>query len=155
MGVIFAELDYQWMRHAMELAHEARASDEVPVGAVLVSDEGIILGRGANRPIADCDPSAHAEIVALRKGAKKKHNYRLVNTTLYVTLEPCLMCVGAIIHARVKRVVFGAYDTKGGAVASVFTMRSSDVFNHRVLFQGGLLAEECGRLLTDFFRSKR
>lgn len=151
---MFAETDQQFMRHAIQLAKQAELQCEVPVGAVLVLDNEII-SEGQNCPISSCDPSAHAEIVALRKAADKIQNYRLLNTTLYVTLEPCLMCVGAIIHARVKRVVFGAFDLKAGAVSSVFHMQDDVLLNHRVQYHGGLMAEECGSLLTEFFRARR
>jgi len=142
----FSDSDYCWMQRAMGLAHAAAQQDEVPVGAVLVLDEKII-GEGWNCPITTCDPTAHAEIIALREGAQALQNYRLVNSTLYVTLEPCTMCVGALVHARVKRVVFGAYDPKVGALTSTF--------NHHVHYEGGLMAEECGDLLSAFFRQKR
>ncbi|MHB1947083.1 MAG: tRNA adenosine(34) deaminase TadA [Gammaproteobacteria bacterium] len=151
---MFTDRDTHWMQHAIQLAQMAAQNQEVPVGAVLVVDDKIV-GEGSNRPISQCDPSAHAEMIALRDGAKNINNYRLVNSTLYVTLEPCLMCIGALVHARVKRVVFGAYDPKGGAVESVFQIGGTDKLNHRVECQGGLLAEQCGMLLSEFFRSKR
>jgi tRNA(adenine34) deaminase len=150
----FSEQDHQWMRHALELAKMAELNNEVPIGAVLIS-ENKIIGEGSNSPITHHDPTAHAEIMALRAGAKNIGNYRLVDTTLYVTLEPCAMCVGAIVHARVKRVVFGAFDPKSGAVSSVFELGENEKFNHRVQYEGGLLAEPCGVLLKDFFRAKR
>ena len=146
--------DTYWMRYALELALKAARAGEVPVGAVLVRDNKII-GEGWNRPIGSCDPTAHAEIQALRAGAKQLDNYRLLDTTLYVTLEPCAMCAGAIIHARVKRVVFGAHDPKGGAAGSVFEILGTDKLNHKVEFSGGVLAQECGDLLSEFFRIKR
>lgn len=148
------ENDVGWMQHAIGLASAAAQHQEVPVGAVLVF-ENKIIGEGWNCPLSTCDPTAHAEIVALRQGAKEIKNYRLVNTTLYVTLEPCIMCVGAIVHARVQRVVFGAADPKGGAVMSVFQMNTAMQFNYRVIYQGGVLAEHCGKLLSDFFRVRR
>ncbi len=151
---MFSDNDLFWMQQALALAKEAGKMQEVPVGAVLVHDEAII-GEGSNRPIGAGDPTAHAEIIALREGAKHLKNYRLVNTTLYVTLEPCIMCVGAIVHARVKRVVFGASDPKAGAVTSVFQMGAEVRLNHRVVYEGGLLAKECGQLLSDFFRERR
>lgn len=151
---MFSDRDHFWMRHALQLAETAASNQEVPVGAVLILDDHII-GEGSNRPISQCDPSAHAEMIALREGAKKIDNYRLVNSTLYVTLEPCVMCVGALIHARVKKVIFGAFDPKAGAVESAFQLGATDKFNHRIDFQGGLLAEPCGLLLSDFFRSRR
>ena len=148
------ELDTFWMQHALELAHRAESEDEVPVGAVLVYDEQVI-GEGWNRPIIDSDPTAHAEIMALRAAAKKIDNYRLLDTTLYVTLEPCIMCTGAIIHSRVKRVVYGAFDPKAGAEKSAFTILGTDCLNHKVDVTNGILADECGQILTDFFRKKR
>ena len=148
------ELDTFWMQHALELAHRAESEDEVPVGAVLVYDEQVI-GEGWNRPIIDSDPTAHAEIMALRAAAKKIDNYRLLDTTLYVTLEPCIMCTGAIIHSRVKRVVYGAFDPKAGAEQSAFTILGTDCLNHKVDVTNGILADECGQILTDFFRKKR
>jgi tRNA(adenine34) deaminase len=151
---MFSDQDLFWMQHALSLANEAANRQEVPVGAVLVLDDQII-SEGSNSPIKMQDPTAHAEIIALREGAKKIGNYRLVNTTLYVTLEPCAMCIGALVHARVKRVVFGASDPKSGAVESVFQLGTAQQFNHRILYEGGLLAEQCGKLLSDFFKSKR
>lgn len=149
-----AERDLFWMQHAITLAEKACQQEEVPVGAVLVLDDKVI-GEGFNQPISQCDPSAHAEIIALRAGAKNQNNYRLPKSTLFVTLEPCIMCVGAIVHARVERVVFGAFDPKAGAVQSVFQIGVSDKFNHQVIYQGGLLAVECGKLLREFFSARR
>ncbi len=146
--------DEKWMRHALALARQAEAADEVPVGAVLVKD-GLVIGEGRNRPITAHDPTAHAEIVALRDAGQRLENYRLVDATLYVTLEPCAMCAGAIIHARVARVVFGAFDPKGGAAGSVFEILGTDCLNHQVALTGGVLAEECGNLLSEFFRARR
>lgn len=151
---MFAEQEILWMQHALQLAEAAAAQQEVPVGAVLVLDNKII-GEGSNRPIKNCDPTAHAEIIALRQGAETLKNYRLINSTLYVTLEPCVMCIGAIVHARVKRVVFGAKDPKAGAVESVCSLGVSPHFNHRVIYESGLLAEQCGKLLSEFFRARR
>ena len=143
------------MRRALELAQRAEEAGEVPVGAVLVRD-GQPVGEGWNRPIGSHDPSAHAEIMALRDAGLRLGNYRLPGTTLYCTLEPCVMCAGAIVHARVGRVVYGASDPKGGACGSVFELLPSDErFNHRTLSEGGLLAEECGELLRAFFRRRR
>lgn len=147
-------LDIFWMQHALELAHRAEGEGEVPVGAVIIHNEQII-GEGYNRPIVDSDPTAHAEVVALRSAANKINNYRLLETTLYVTLEPCIMCSGAIIHARVKRVVYGATDPKAGAVKSVFNILGTDCLNHRVNVEDGVLAKECGQILSHFFRKKR
>jgi tRNA(adenine34) deaminase len=142
------------MRRALALARRAAEAGEVPVGAVLVKDDAIV-GEGWNHPISAHDPTAHAEIGALRAGAAALGNYRLIDTTLYVTLEPCVMCAGAIVHARVKRLVFGAPDPKTGAAGSVFDVFGSGKVNHVVQVDGGVLAEECGRLLTDFFRQRR
>ncbi len=148
-------LDLSWMQHAMALAKKAEAEGEVPVGAVIVR-EGVVIGEGWNRPISTNDPSAHAEIVALRASGEHIGNYRLPESTLYVTLEPCPMCASAIIHARIGRVVFGAYDPKGGAAGSVFNLLPpDDRFNHTLECEGGLLEQECGELLRQFFRSKR
>ncbi len=142
------------MQRALELARRAEAEDEVPVGALLVRDDQII-GEGWNMPITHHDPSAHAEIQALRSAARAVSNYRLPETTLYVTLEPCVMCAGAIIHARIQRVVFAARDPKTGAAGSMFDILNSDLHNHGVQISEGVLAEECGQLLTDFFRARR
>jgi len=152
--VEFAERDIFWMQHAIRLAENAALQGEVPVGAVLIAEDKI-LGEGSNCPIGNCDPTAHAEVIALRQGATNLNNYRLVNSTLYVTLEPCIMCVGAIVHARVKRLVFGAYDAKAGAVNSVFQIVDANKLNHRVEYAGGLLAEQCGLLLSQFFKARR
>ncbi len=147
--------DIAFMKRALELARRAEQEGEVPVGAVLVRDGGII-GEGWNRPIGSSDPSAHAEIRALRDAGARVGNYRLPDTTLYVTLEPCPMCAGALIHARVARVVFGSYDPKGGAAGSVFDLLPPDErFNHRLECEGGVLAAECGELLRGFFQRRR
>ncbi len=147
--------DRRFMRHALELADKAEGEGEVPIGAVVVLD-GEIIGEGWNRPIASNDPTAHAEVMALRDAGRRVENYRLPETTLYVTLEPCPMCAGAIVHSRVKRVVFGAQDPKGGAAGSVFDLLPSDQrFNHRTEAEGGVMAEECGQRLRDFFQSRR
>ena len=147
-------LDRFWMQRALELAQQAKAEGEVPVGAVLVKEDHI-LGEGWNAPIGQHDPTAHAEIRALRSAAEGLGNYRLPDTTLYVTLEPCVMCAGAIIHARVKRVVIGALDPKTGAAGSVFDILNSERHNHQVEISQGVLAEECGALLKDFFQARR
>ena len=147
-------LDIFWMQYALDLAKRAESEGEVPVGAVVVYEEQVI-GEGWNRPIIDNDPTAHAEIMALRNAAKRIKNYRLLDTTLYVTLEPCIMCSGAIIHSRVKRVVYGAQDPKAGAVESAFNILGSDCLNHQVNVDKGVMATECGQLLSDFFRKKR
>ncbi|VAX05574.1 tRNA-specific adenosine-34 deaminase [hydrothermal vent metagenome] len=149
------ETDQRWIHHAISLADRAAGEGEVPVGAVIVRDDEII-GEGWNRPIGEHDPSAHAEIQALRNAGQCVGNYRLPEATLYVTLEPCVMCAGAIIHARIKRVVFGAYDPKGGAAGSVFSLLPSDNrFNHHTECDGGILESECAKQLRDFFKLRR
>jgi tRNA(adenine34) deaminase len=145
--------DEEFMRAALALAAEAAGAGEVPVGAVVVK-EGRVIGRGYNRPISSADPTAHAEIVALREAAAAERNYRLPGCELYVTLEPCAMCVGAIVHARLARVVFGARDPKTGACGSVTDLAALPT-NHQTSFEGGLLAEECGALLKRFFAERR
>ena len=152
---VFGEEDIALMRRALQLAAHARdAENEVPVGAVLVR-EGEIVGLGWNRNITLHDPTAHAEIMALRAAGEKLGNYRLPGATLYVTLEPCAMCAMALVHARIGRVVYGASDPKTGAAGSVFDIFGSGKVNHRVQVEGGVLAEESGRLLTEFFRQRR
>ena len=146
--------DEHWMQQALELAKKAEAQGEVPVGAVLVKDDQVI-GEGWNHPISANDPTAHAEITAMRAAAEKLQNYRLPGTTLFVTLEPCTMCVGAMIHARIERLVFGAYEPKTGAVTSVFNILQSPEHNHRIHFQGGVLEDECASLLKEFFQARR
>ena len=147
--------DADYMTQALALAARAADEGEVPVGALLVRD-GEVIGEGWNRPIGGQDPTAHAEIQALRDAARRVGNYRLPGSTLYVTLEPCVMCAGAIVHARVERVVYGAADPKAGACGSVFDLLPSDErFNHRTLCAGGVLAEDCGERLRAFFRSRR
>jgi tRNA(Arg) A34 adenosine deaminase TadA len=148
--------DERWMQRAFALAERAETEfDEVPVGALLVSATGDVLGEGFNRTICDHDPSAHAEIVALRAAGARLHNYRLPETTLYVTLEPCAMCAMALVHARVRRLVYGAADPKTGAAGSVFDLLGSERHNHRVEIVSGVLGEEAGRRLSDYFRRKR
>lgn len=142
------------MEYALTLADKAYQQGEVPVGALLVKDNKII-SEGWNQPITHHDPSAHAEIMALREAGQVEQNYRLPKTTLYITLEPCIMCAGAIIHARVDRVVFGAYDFKTGAAGSVFDIFANSRHNHQVDVIGGLLADECGDKLRAFFRERR
>ncbi len=150
----FTLQDEYWMQHALRLAKQAGLQDEVPVGAVLVS-ENQMIGEGFNSPIQSHDPTAHAEIIALRQGAASVQNYRLIKTSLYVTLEPCLMCVGALIHARIDRLVFAAHDPKTGAVESQCSALDFPFHNHRVSYAGGLLAGEASDLLSDFFQKKR
>jgi tRNA(adenine34) deaminase len=146
--------DPDFMARALELAHEARAAGEVPVGAVVVRNRQII-GEGWNRPISTHDPTAHAEIIALRAAARALGSYRLLDTTLYVTLEPCAMCAGAMIHARVKRLVYGSSDPRAGASGSIFNVTQHPALNHRIDCEGGLLSEECGELLRGFFAARR
>jgi len=148
------QADEKFMRKALEEARKAYDSNEVPVGAIVVA-EGRILASAHNSPIANNDPSAHAEMLALRKAARKTRNYRLVDATLYVTLEPCIMCAGAIIQARFCRVVFGARDPKNGGVVSLYRILGDQRMNHRVEVTEGVLKEECGEILSRFFRQKR
>jgi tRNA(Arg) A34 adenosine deaminase TadA len=149
-------VDEHWMRHALTLAERAqREEDEIPVAAVLVGVDGQLLGEGWNQNIARKDPSAHAEIVALRQAGAALSNHRLPNTTLYVTLEPCAMCAMALVHARIARLVFAAPDPKTGACGSVFNLLADPRHNHCISVESGLLAEEAGTLLRDFFRRKR
>lgn len=146
--------DTDWMRHALEQAALGGEQGEVPVGALVVLD-GEILGQGYNQPIGSCDPTAHAEIQALRQAAAKVGNYRLSGATLYVTIEPCHMCAGALVHARIGRVVFGAREPRAGAVASQNRLLDAAFLNHRVAWQEGVLAEQCASLVSDFFARKR
>ena len=147
--------DERWMRQAMELAERGGQANEIPVGAVLLSPDGQVIGQGWNRNIIDQDPTAHAEIVAMRAGGIALGNHRLVGCTLYVTLEPCAMCAMAMVHARIARLVYGARDPKTGAAGSVFDLLADPRHNHRVQVQGGVLAEESGERLTRYFRDKR
>ncbi|MBI2383932.1 MAG: tRNA adenosine(34) deaminase TadA [Gammaproteobacteria bacterium] len=153
-GGVATEADLHWMRHALKLARRAQELGEVPVGAVLVRGDEVVA-EGWNQPIAAHDPSAHAEMVAMRAAARALKNYRLNGLTLYVTLEPCVMCAGAIIHARIERLVFGACDPKAGAVGSVYDVIANPRLNHRPDWTGGVLAEECGAVLQAFFRARR
>ena len=146
--------DVDFMRIALEQAAAAQAKGEVPVGAVLVRGDEVIA-TGANHPIASHDPTAHAEIVALRAGGRALSSYRLTDTTLYVTLEPCVMCASAIVHARVRRLVFGAWDPRAGAAGSIVDVFALDGLNHRVDVFGGVLMDECGELLRRFFDERR
>jgi tRNA(adenine34) deaminase len=149
-----AELDHQFMQQAIEQAKLAALAGEVPVGAVVVRD-GKVISSAFNKPISTHDPSAHAEMLALRAAAQSEENYRLPGTTLYVTLEPCVMCSGAMLHARVDRVVYGAADPKTGAAGSVFDVFSSKQINHQTSVEGGVMGEECGQLLRNFFKERR
>lgn len=146
--------DEYWMQQAFDFARQAARQGEVPVGAVLVLDDQLLAGAG-NAPIANNDPTAHAEILTLRAGAKILGNYRLLNTTLYVTLEPCVMCMGAIIHARITRLVYGATDPKTGAASSIYQIGRDGLLNHQLALIGGVLADSCSELLKEFFREKR
>ncbi|PZN28223.1 MAG: tRNA adenosine(34) deaminase TadA [Proteobacteria bacterium] len=148
------ERDGDFMARALELARAAQAAGEVPVGALVVKD-GIVVGEGWNRPIGTHDPTAHAEIVALRAAAETLGTYRLLDTTLYVTLEPCPMCAGAMVHARVKRLVYAATDPRAGAAGTVFNIVQHPALNHRLECTGGVLAEECSALLRGFFLARR
>jgi tRNA(adenine34) deaminase len=142
------------MQYALSLAHQAKAQGEVPVGAVIIRDN-IKIGEGFNRPIATHDPTAHAEIQAIRMATLHDNNYRLSNAILYVTLEPCVMCAGAIIQARIAKVVFGARDPKGGAAGSVFNVLQNNALNHQSDIKEGLLEVECGKILSEFFKERR
>jgi len=148
------ELDRQYMRLAIEQAQLAAEAGEVPVGAVLVQD-GQVISKAFNKPITNHDPSAHAEMLALREAALVAENYRIPGSTLYVTLEPCAMCSGAMLHARINRVVYCAPDPKTGAAGSVLDLFSSKQINHQTSVEGGIMSEECGQLLRDFFKGRR
>ncbi|TLX55922.1 tRNA adenosine(34) deaminase TadA [Stutzerimonas nosocomialis] len=154
LQIIDRSRDEDFMREAMALAAEGASFGEVPVGAVVVRD-GVVIGRGFNCPILRHDPSAHAEMVAIRAAAESAQNYRLPGSTLYVTLEPCSMCAGLIVHARIGRVVFGAVEPKAGAAISRGRFFEQTHLNHRVMVEGGVLGEACGALLSDFFRQRR
>lgn len=146
--------DQYFMQQALQLAQQAADQGEVPVGAVVVLD-GQIIGRGYNQPIANSDATAHAEIVALRHACGQQQNYRLPNSTLYVTIEPCTMCVGAMIHARVGRLVFGAAEPRAGAVVSALQLLQQDCYNHQIELSSGVLEAQCGNIMRDFFRQRR
>jgi tRNA(adenine34) deaminase len=150
-----AYTDEHWMRQALALARQGARAGEVPVGAVLVRGDEV-LGEGFNQPITSKDPTAHAEIVALRSAAQAQANYRLPDSTLYVTLEPCTMCAGAMIHARVGRLVFGTTEPRSGAICSHFRLLDTEgIYNHRIKWEQGLLAAECAAMLTSFFQDRR
>lgn len=149
-----SERDTHWIRHALKLAQQAEQEGEVPVGAVIVREDKLV-SEGWNQPIVGHDPTAHAEIMALRAAGRMESNYRLPGSTLYVTLEPCVMCVGAIMHARIERVVYGASDPRAGAAGSAFSLLNSNQFNHTVDIQGGVLERECGEILQNFFKARR
>lgn len=153
-GKGYTPLDIDWMSKALILAEQASRVDEVPVGALLVKD-GVMVGEGFNAPITTCDPTAHAEIMALRNAAANMNNYRLPDTTLYVTIEPCTMCIGAMIHARVARLVYGAKEPRAGAVESQLKLPELTHYNHKLDVVGGVLEKECSDLISTFFRNKR
>ena len=153
--VDFSAQDTAFMQRAMAQARAAEAIDEVPVGAVLVAADGEVLAEGHNLTISNSDPSAHAEMQVLREAGRKLGNYRLLDTTLYVTLEPCAMCAMALVHARVKRLVFAASDPKTGACGSVFDLLADGRHNHKVIVEGGLLGEQAGAMLSAYFKAKR
>ena len=150
----FSDSDHKWMQAAIKEACKSAKIGEVPVGAVLTKDHELICAAG-NSPISSLDPTSHAEIKVLREAATRLENYRLNGTTLYVTLEPCLMCMGAMIHARIERLVFGAYDPKSGAACSLYEVGTDGRLNHDLVIEGGLLEQECSELLRSFFRKKR
>ncbi len=154
MDVNAARIDNAWMQYALRLAQRAEERGEVPIGALLIKDEQC-LAEGWNQCIGLHDPTAHAELVALREAGRVLENYRLLDTTLYVTLEPCVMCMGALMHARVKRLVFGAYDPKRGAVCHALQLAEAPFLNHKVNCQGGVLEAECAQLLKAFFQQRR
>jgi tRNA(adenine34) deaminase len=149
------EQDEQWMREALALARAAESHGEVPIGAVIVSHAGQVIGHGANSPVSTSDPTAHAEMIALREAARASSNYRLEGATMYVTLEPCPMCAGALVHARIGRLVFGARDIRFGGVRSKFRIADSDLLNHQVAIMEGVLAADCLELLRRFFENRR
>ncbi|MBD2796596.1 tRNA adenosine(34) deaminase TadA [Xenorhabdus sp. 18] len=146
--------DEYWMRRAIDLAMQAQAKGEIPVGAVLVADNKVIA-EGFNHPITDHDPTAHAEIIVLRRGGSQLQNYRLLNTTLYVTLEPCVMCAGAMVHSRIQRLVYGASDMKTGAAGSLIDILRHPGMNHQIEITGGVLADTCSAMLSAFFKQRR
>ncbi|HVF87673.1 MAG TPA: tRNA adenosine(34) deaminase TadA [Pyrinomonadaceae bacterium] len=147
--------DARWMREALSAARDAAARGEVPIGACLVSAEGMLLAVAGNRTRTDCDPTAHAEIVALREAARRAGNYRLTGAVMYATIEPCAMCAGALVQARIRRLVYGARDERAGAVESVFRVCDENSLNHRVGLTAGVLEEECREVMQQFFRARR
>lgn len=154
-GVVGPELDRRWMRQALAEAEAARARGEVPVGACIVTTGGQLLAAAGNRTRTDCDPTAHAEVLALREAAKRFGNYRLTDALVYSTIEPCAMCAGALIQARVKRLIYGARDARAGAVESNFRICSSSSLNHQIEVTAGVLETECRALMQEFFRARR
>lgn len=154
IGKGYTPIDIDWMSKALVLAEQAESEGEVPVGALLVKD-GVVVGNGFNSPITTCDPTAHAEIMALRNAAANMNNYRLPDTTLYVTIEPCTMCIGAMIHARVARLVYGGKEPRAGAVESQLKLPELTHYNHRLNVVGGVLEKKCSDLISTFFHNKR
>ena len=154
MSAAESDFDEVWMRHALAAAREAQANDEVPIGTCIVSENKLVAVSG-NRTRTDCDPTAHAEIVALREAARKLGNYRLSGVDVYSTIEPCAMCAGALIQARVSRLIYGAADERAGAVVSRFRICDTDFLNHRIEIVAGVLEDECRTLMQSFFRSRR
>ena len=144
-----------WMRKAIEAAESARDLDEIPIGACLIDSENNLIACAGNRTITDCDPTAHAEILVLREAARKIGNYRLNDTTVFTTVEPCAMCAGALVNARIKTLIFGATDERFGAVQTLFRICDNSSLNHRIEIISGVLAEDCRRLMQDFFRQRR
>jgi len=153
--MVIPDLDERWMREAIEAARAAAELGEVPVGACMVDADGNLLSTASNRPITNNDPTAHAEMLALREAAARVKNYRLTGVTVYSTIEPCVMCAGALVNARVARLVFGAHDERFGAVESRFRICDSEMLNHRIEIVPGVLADECRELMQEFFRSRR
>src|SRR5688572_25617047 len=153
VGVV--EQDEYWMRKALDAAEAARSMEEVPIGACLVGDGGDLISLSSNRTITDNDPTAHAEILVLREAAARIGNYRLAGTTVYTTIEPCVMCAGALVNARVNRLVFGAHDERFGAVETLFRLCYNESLNHRIEIRSGVLAAECRALMQEFFRNRR
>ena len=149
------EKDLHFMHLALQEARKAKDQGEVPVGAVIVDEAGIVIAKAGNRSIVDHDPAGHAEMVVLRAAGRRLENYRLLDTTLYVTIEPCVMCAGAMVHARIGRLVFGALDPKAGAIVSQYRISGDGKLNHQLDVKGGVLADECAELLTSFFKKKR
>jgi tRNA(adenine34) deaminase len=152
---ITAQRDDEWMRVAVSVAIEAQAAGEVPVGACLVSGDGVLLARAGNRTLTDCDPTAHAEIVVLREAARRIGNHRISGATMYATIEPCAMCAGALVQARIARLVYGAPDERAGAVVSQFRICDASSLNHRIAITAGILEGECRMIMQEFFRAKR
>lgn len=152
---ISTQRDVEWMRAAISVAVEAQAAGEVPVGACLVSSDGVLLARAGNRTLTDCDPTAHAEIVVLREAARRIGNHRISGATMYATIEPCAMCAGALVQARIARLVYGAPDERAGAVVSRFRICDASNLNHRLDITAGILEADCRMIMQEFFRARR